>query len=1133
MNIRRRITLLLACVMLLGVFTQIPLTAFAAKITVRDTVLILDDSGSMEGEPMNKLVDSAEKFCESVLGFSGTNRVAIITYSTGAELKCDFTNNMSVLQTAINDMDEYGMTNIYDALSIANDLLGKSSANVKNIVLMSDGLPNEGSTVISGRYDYSDYEGYDYANAVYNQAISYHPNYYIYTLGFFHNIYGDTKAFASRFMEDLQNAGYYEVDKVEDLEFTFGEIAEDITETKVTGTFKYPNGAKDYSATYYYADEYFYNTSMEYNQSLATMSLCLAMSAFGSGEVSSYENKRVNVKNLMEELMFTDFETTKSFTEKPTADSIAAAISQKRVRDDNEEVYTLLAVAVRGGGYEQEWASNFTIGADGNHTGFSDAANQVIDFIKGYISDHEIEGDIKLWITGYSRAAATSNLVAGKLDAGTSLGDTVTLAQKDLYAYCFETPAGTTDSDANSKTKYGNIYNIINPNDLVTKVAPTAMGFRRYGIDRVLPTEENKYNSYSKDTEAMLKQYNALESTGEYELNKFVFKKVDLTHIIPGGKEVVYESEEQISMSAFLDDLLAKLVYGYVGRSFYNSNVEDGVRELCKALFQDESKASAVLDSTVKRIKDDAVGIIWKFLWDEYGAYEKIAGYLTDSLKENGASNFSDKEIQEAAQPLLDVVIACLANNIHHFVTIIDNASYFFPAHYPELCLAWMQSMDVNYTTDAGEAFSSGSYRIIRINCPVDVNVYDMQGTLVASIVGNKAQKLGTSSIKSLINSDGEKVVYLPADAEFKIDITGTDNGAVTYSVNEFSYEVGQVNRLVNYYDVPIEKGRTLNAVVPAYDITYLSNGTANGTNTKYQLTDMDGNVLTPDLAASGTAAINAYHAVTAVSENEDHGTVTGSGVRQTGNYAQVVAVAKDGYVFEGWYVNEQKVSTEVEYRFCVKDDITLIAKFTHNTPVSSDGLKDDDGGKGLMIGIVASLVLLLVGGGIVAAFVFTKKCNADSDKDSELDIQQNLRMNIVMCQKCGTAHPSDKPCNCWIEENKDQITEETEQKTGSIQIISGSMNGFAAPIRDGETLCLGKDPKFANIVFAGNYEKVSRMHCTITYDAAKKQYYVVDCSSNGTFLAGKVRMEKGKRTVVTPKTVITLANGNCTILLG
>lgn len=1098
--------------MLVGVLTQVPLTAFAANKTVRDTVLILDDSGSMEGEPMNKLIDSAQKFCESVLGSSGTNRVAIITYSTDAELKCDFTNNMSALQTAINDMDEYGMTNIYDALSIANDLLSKSSANVKNIVLMSDGLPNEGSTVSSGRYSYSDYDGYDYANAVYNQAISYHPNYYIYTLGFFHNIYGDTKAFASRFMQDLQNAGYYEVDKVEDLEFTFGEIAEDITETKVTGTFKYPSGAKDYSATYYYSDEYFYNTSMEYNQSLSTMSLCLAMSAFGSGEVSSYKNKSVNVKNLMEELMFTDFETTKTFEEKPTADSIAAAIGQKRVRDDNGDVYTLLAVAVRGGGYEQEWASNFTIGADGNHTGFSSAADQVISFIKGYITDHEIEGDIKLWITGYSRAAATSNLVAGKLDAGTTLGNTVTLAKKDLFAYCFETPAGTIDTDANSKTKYGNIYNIINPNDLVTKVAPTAMGFRRYGIDRVLPTEENKYNSYSNDTAAMLKQYEALESTGEYELNKFAYKKVKLSHILPGGKKVIYDSEEQMSMSAFLDEFLTKFVKGYVSRELYNSSVEDGIRELCKAIFQDESKTNQIMDSTVDKVLDNLAGLLWEVIWDKYGAFESLAGYLTESLKEAGATNFDEAAIKKAAQPLLDLLIKYAANNIDYIATLFENGGYFFPAHYPELCLAWMQSMDVNYTTDAGEAFSSGSYRIIRINCPVDVSVYDMQGTLVASIVGNKAQKLGTSSIKSLINSDGEKVVYLPADAEFKIDITGTDNGAVTYSVNEFSYEVGQVNRLVNYYDVPIEKGRTLNAVVPAYDITYLSNGTANGTNTKYQLTDMDGNVLTPDLDASGAEAINAYHTVTAVSENEEQGTVTGSGIRQTGNYAQVIAVAKEGYIFDGWYVNEQKVSTEPEYRFCVKGDITLIAKFTSSTPASSGDVKDDDGGNGWIIAIVVLLVLLIAGG-VVVLVLFGGKKKANQDDNF---------LSIPVVEKVEESR-----------ENENQITEDAERSTGFIQVTNGSMNGFSVPIKDGETLYLGKDPKVSNLVFTSDYKNVSRMHCAVTFDAKANRYFVTDSSSNGTYLISKKRLIKGKRTPVNINTVLILANDECTVLLG
>lgn len=1122
MKTKRLLSALLAFVILVSTFVQVPITVSAANKTVRDTVLILDDSGSMEGEPMNKLIDSAEKFCESVLGASGTNRVAIITYSTGAELKCDFTNNMSALQTAINDMDEYGMTNIYDALSIANDLLSKSSANVKNIVLMSDGLPNEGSTVDSGRYDYSDYDGYDYANAVYNQAVSYHPNYYIYTLGFFHNIYGDTKAFASRFMEDLQNAGYYEVEKVEDLEFTFGEIAEDIAETKVTGTFKYPSSFKgvdnDCSATYYYADEYFYDTSMQYNQSLATMSLCLAMSAFGSKDVTSYESKSNNVKNLMEELMFTDFQTTDSFKTKPSTDSIAAAISQKKIQDKDGNIYTLLAVAVRGGGYEQEWASNFTLGKTGNHKGFTDAANQVIDFIKKYISNTGIEGDIKLWITGFSRAAATSNLVAGALDSGTTLGSNVSLNKKDLFAYCFETPAGITDKKAiDDDTTYGNIFNIVNPNDLVTKVAPVTMGFGRYGIDNILPTNENSSN-YSSQLSAMLEQYNSIKPSSppaedtEYNVDGFQYYKVDLRNMF-NSKDVVYEADDYLSMSAFLDDFLYKIVTNHLSREKFVNELQEGVRETCKLVYHDDKKVEDAVDIFIAKITDvdTLINIVWKAMWSMKSAQEEIVKLLKESFSEAGVVDIDD--VTDAALPLLSIILQYGVNNVNDVVSIGVNENYkrIFPAHYPELCLAWMQSMDVNYTTDAGEAFSSGSYRIIRINCPVDVNVYDMQGTLVASIIGDKAQKLGTG-ISSFVNSDGEKLVYLPPDAEYRIDITGTDNGTVTYGINEFSYEVGCVNRLVNYYDVPIEKDRTLKVVVPAYDISYLSNGTANGTNTKYQLTDMDGNVLTPDLDASGTDALNAYHTVTVVSENDTYGTTTGSGIRQTGNYAQVSAFAKEGYIFEGWYVNEQKVSNEEEYRFCVKEDITLIAKFTSSTPVSSGNVKDNDGGNGWIIAIVVLLVLLIAGG-VVVLVLFGGKKKSNQDENF---------LNIPVIEQAEE-----------VRENENQITEDAERSMGFIQVTNGSMNGFSVPIKDGEILYLGKDPKVSNLVFTSDYKNVSRMHCAVTFDAKANRYFVTDSSSNGTYLISKKRLIKGKRTPVNINTVLILANDECTVLLG
>lgn len=182
---------------------------------------------------------------------------------------------------------------------------------------------------------------------------------------------------------------------------------------------------------------------------------------------------------------------------------------------------------------------------------------------------------------------------------------------------------------------------------------------------------------------------------------------------------------------------------------------------------------------------------------------------------------------------------------------------------------------------------------------------------------------------------------------------------------------------------------------------------------------------------------------------------------------------------------------------------------------------------------LICVFAFVLVGGGIVAVVVSTKKSKSNSDADSELEIPEHIPMNIVMCSRCGKTHPSNQPCECWNEQNKDQITEDTECSTGFIQVTNGSMNGFSVPIKDGETLYLGKDPKFANLVFTSDYKNVSRMHCAITFDAKANRYFVTDSSSNGTYLISKKRFIKGKRTPVNMNTVLILANDECTVLLG
>ena len=60
---------------------------------------------------------------------------------------------------------------------------------------------------------------------------------------------------------------------------------------------------------------------------------------------------------------------------------LGVIIGNKPVKVKDEE-YTLIAVAVRGGGYEQEWASNFTIGTSGQHQGFNTAKNNVLSYLK-------------------------------------------------------------------------------------------------------------------------------------------------------------------------------------------------------------------------------------------------------------------------------------------------------------------------------------------------------------------------------------------------------------------------------------------------------------------------------------------------------------------------------------------------------------------------------------------------------------------------------------------------------------------------------------------------------------------------------------------------------------------------------
>ena len=233
--------------------------------------------------------------------------------------------------------------------------------------------------------------------------------------------------------------------------------------------------------TTFYSDDVFFYPSTQYRHMLARMSLFLALSAFRNGSRRRGGEIRAD-QYLVDYLFDCGFEDvrTDDYEKVPSLYTVATAIGHKEIERDGEKC-TLVAVGVCGGLYQKEWMSNMTVGAMSRHTGFDSAARIVTDRILGYIAGLKERDHIKIWISGFSRAAAIANLTAANLD------DSDVFDIDDIYAYTFATPRNTSWGGSEG---YENIFNIIGPADAVPQVAPLEWGYERYGTDLYLPGSE-------------------------------------------------------------------------------------------------------------------------------------------------------------------------------------------------------------------------------------------------------------------------------------------------------------------------------------------------------------------------------------------------------------------------------------------------------------------------------------------------------------------------------------------------------------------------------------------------------------------------------------------------------------------
>ncbi|MDR3271342.1 MAG: VWA domain-containing protein, partial [Peptococcaceae bacterium] len=196
----------------------------------RDTVLVLDVSGSMNGDPLREMKASAINFCHELLADAYNNRVGLVYYDSDVAA-FDLTNDVTSLITKINSLSAGSMTNMEGGLAAAKEMMdaqGKADY-IKNIVVMADGLPNAGKTSNSGSFQSAAYASSGYYHAVIDTALSIKRSYHLYSLGFFHSLANKDDALALMQQIAMSDQDFYIVDQAENLQFAFGDIAESIS----------------------------------------------------------------------------------------------------------------------------------------------------------------------------------------------------------------------------------------------------------------------------------------------------------------------------------------------------------------------------------------------------------------------------------------------------------------------------------------------------------------------------------------------------------------------------------------------------------------------------------------------------------------------------------------------------------------------------------------------------------------------------------------------------------------------------------------------------------------------------------------------------------------------------------------
>ncbi|MBO5359478.1 MAG: leucine-rich repeat protein [Clostridia bacterium] len=98
-----------------------------------------------------------------------------------------------------------------------------------------------------------------------------------------------------------------------------------------------------------------------------------------------------------------------------------------------------------------------------------------------------------------------------------------------------------------------------------------------------------------------------------------------------------------------------------------------------------------------------------------------------------------------------------------------------------------------------------------KIQCPVDVVITDESDKNIASVINGEINYYDSAFGDVIILTDGDKkFIYINGDNDFNINLVGTDNGKMTYSIEKYNIFTKETLESKTFENVKLEKGKEM-----------------------------------------------------------------------------------------------------------------------------------------------------------------------------------------------------------------------------------------------------------------------------------------------------------------------------------